>query len=101
MQNRTLAPSKTYVKELTALVKNNKVDLDDLGKLLQKISKGESLEPQYKDHQLAKHSPKEYQGCREFHYKPNVCVVYKRTDDLVKLLRIGPRNKLGLTENIL
>lgn len=100
MDNRKIEYSKTYIKELSNLIKNNKVDTAELDKLLLKISKGESLESQYRDHQLAKHSPKEYQGCREFHYKPNICVVYKRTDDLVKLLRIGPHNKLGLTENI-
>ena len=71
-----------------------------MDRLILNICKGIPLDAKYRDHDLAKHSPKEYQGCREFHYKPNICVIYKRTDDLVKLLRIGPHNKLDLTETL-
>lgn len=98
--SRKIEVTKLYTKELAVYLKNGKVDKSELDKLINKIANGVPLEQRYKDHDLVKHSPKEYQGCRDFHYRPNICVIYKRTDDLVRLLRIGPHNKLGLTENL-
>lgn len=84
---------------MASLLKSGKVQLTDLEPLITKLRSGISLDPKYKDHKLAKHSPKEYKDCREFHCKPNICIVYKIEDGLLKLLRIGPHNKLGLTES--
>lgn len=97
---RKIELTKPYMKEMVSQIKNGKINKSDLDELIEKIAVGTPLDSKYRDHDLAKHSPKEYQGCREFHYKPNICVIYKRTDDLVKLLRIGPHNKLGLTETL-
>lgn len=66
---------------------------------VEKLRTGEALPPEAKNHLLAKHS-KDYQGCYDFHVAPDVCVVYKMTDDSIELIRIGQHNNLGLTENI-
>lgn len=97
---RKIELTKPYMKEMVSQIKSGKINKSDLDELIEKIAAGTPLDSKYRDHDLAKHSPKEYQGCREFHYRPNICVIYKRTDDLVKLLRIGPHNKLGLTEAV-
>lgn len=93
-----LNPTRRYSKELANLVKSGRVDLEELGSLLDTLVRGNSLDAKYRDHKLSKTSPKEYQGCREFHYRPNCCVVYKLESNQLQLLRIGPHNRLGLTE---
>lgn len=90
--------SRRYTKELASLSRSGRVDTSELDKLLDTLSNGKPLDAKYKDHKLSKASPKEYQGCREFHYRPNCCVVYKLEGNQLQLLRIGPHNRLGLTE---
>ena len=60
---------------------------------------GNKLPPEAKNHQMSKASPPEYSGCFDFHIAPDICVIYRLTDDAVKLIRIGQHNTLGLTEN--
>lgn len=91
---------KQFSKDLKTLVKSGKVDLNILGTLLDDIAKGKQLDKKYKDHALVKTSPKHYQGCRDFHYKANICVVYRLTKDTLELIRIGNHSDLGLTENL-
>lgn len=62
---------------------------------------GEKLPPEAKNHPMAKHSPKEYLGCWDFHVAPDVCVLYRLTDEELQLVRIGQHNTLGLTENFI
>lgn len=90
--------SKVYAKELATLIKAGKVDSRILDSLITKLCNGQTLEPKYKDHALVKSSPKQYQGCRDFHYKGNICVVYRLTPTTVDLLRIGSHSALNLTE---
>ncbi len=67
---------------------------------VEKLRKGETLPVEADDHLLAKHSPKKYSSCREFKAAPDVCVIYRMTDDSIELIRIGQHNNLELTENI-
>mgnify|MGYP006362966993 CR=1 FL=1 len=92
-------PSKKYRKELFKLMQQQRIKRDDLETIIQDICDGKPLDKKYDDHPLSKHSPKEYQGCRDFHYKANICVIYKIHPDRVELLRIGSHQDLGLTEN--
>lgn len=95
----SLNPTRRYSKELASLVRSGRVDLEELGSLLDILARGNSLGTRYKDHELSKASPRDYQGCGEFYYKPNCCVVYKIESNQLQLLGIGPHNKLGLTES--
>ena len=97
---RQLDYKKQFSKDLKTLVKSGNVDLKLLGSLLDDIAKGKPLDKKYKDHPMVKTSPKHYQGCRDFHYKANICVVYRLTPTVVELIRIGNHSDLGLTESL-
>lgn len=55
----------------------------------------------YDDHKTAKHSDKDMQGMRILHVAPNICLIYKLTDDAVYLYNIGSHQDVGLTEDII
>lgn len=69
-------------------------------KYVEMLRRGEMLPEESHDKPMAKHSEREYKGCREFHAAPDVVVIYRMTDDNVELIRIGQHNHLELTENI-
>ena len=96
---RTFDYKKQFSKDLKKLEKSGRVDIKELSQLLNQIASSKPLDRKYGDHPLSKHSPKEYQGCRDFHYKPNICVVYRINDNVLELLRIGNHSDLGLTES--
>lgn len=98
---RSLDYKKQFSKDLSKLQKSGRVDLDELGKLIDQIASGIPLDKKYKDHALVKTSPKHYQGCRDFHYRANVCVIYRLTTDVMELIRIGSHQDLGLTEGVI
>lgn len=98
---RSLDYKKQFSKDLKKLEKQGKVDLKVLGKLFDNIANGVPLNQSYRDHPLVKTSPKHYQGCRDFHYKSNICVVYRITSTIVELIRIGSHQDLGLTEGLI
>lgn len=91
---------KQFTKDFEKLSKTGKIDKKSFSSIINDIAAGKPLDQKYRDHALAKHSPKELQGCRDFHYKSNICVVYKVLDDLVQLIRIGSHQDLGLTEDL-
>lgn len=93
-------PSKKYQKELLTLMRQKRVKRDELEKIIDDICNGIPLDKKYSDHQLSENSPKKYQGCRDFHYKSNICVIYKIHDDKVELVRIGSHQDLELTESV-
>ena len=92
-------PQKKYKKELFTLMQQKKVKRDDLQQIIDDICEGKPLDKRYDDHPMVKTSPKHYQGYRIFHYKGNICVIYKIHSDRVELLRIGNHSDLGLTES--
>ena len=89
-----------FEKDLKKVSKYPKFDEALLKQLLDKLANGESLDAKYKDHKLAKHSPGELSGCRDFHLTANICVVYMRTSTSIRLIRIGSHQDLGLTESL-
>ncbi len=50
----------------------------------------ESLNPQLKDHALVG----TWIGCRECHLKPDLLLIYKLEEGVVKLMRIGSHSNL-------
>ena len=93
-------PSKKYKKDLGKLLSQNRVKLKELDSIIKDICNGKPLDKKYRDHALSETSPKKYQGCRDFHYKSNICVIYRVHDDKVELLRIGSHQDLELTESL-
>ena len=92
---------KQFSKDLKILVKSGKVDLDLLSSILNDIAAGKPLDKKYNDHPMVKTSPKHYQGCRDFHYKANICVIYRIAPNAIELIRIGNHSDLGLTEGLI
>lgn len=99
---RNIRQTSTYKKDLKALVKNTlfRKNAKVYEKYIEMIRTGQPLPREADDHFLAKTSPKHYQGCKEFHVAPNLCVIYRLTDEEVQLIRIGRHNDLELTEDI-
>ena len=98
---RSLDYKKQFSKDLKKLEKSGRVNLKELGKLIDQIASGVPLDKKYDDHPMVKTSPKHYQGCRDFHYKANICVIYRLTFDVLELIRIGSHQDLGLTEGLI
>lgn len=97
---RRVEVSTKFEKDLKRVRKQPRFDEPLLKKLLDSLFFGETLEQKYKDHKLAKHSRPEFQGCRDFHLTPNICVVYYIDKDVLRLVRIGSHQDLGLTEEL-
>lgn len=60
--------------------------------LIDKLAKGETLEPKHNDHALSGN----LQGTRECHIKPDLLLIYEKFDDILQLnaLRVGSHSKL-------
>ena len=98
---RKLITTSNYEKDLRKISKNPNFDKDNLTALLTLLQNGEELPAKAKDHQMAKHSPKEYKDCRDFHPAPNIVVIYKREETAIYLYRIGSHSYLNLTETVI
>lgn len=87
-------------KELIKLKQNKKFNIDEFNMLINMIAAGQPLPAKYYDHKLSKSSREEYLECRDFHFRPNICVVYRLLDDYVEIRRVGSHQDLRLTENL-
>ena len=67
--------------------------------VVDKIVKGEKLDPKFKDHKMVASGVK-YQGYRNCHIAPNICMIYDFSEDSITLIRIGSHSDLGLTESM-
>lgn len=66
-------------------------DLDvNLIEVLYLLLNDEVLPPKYKDHELIGN----YKGFRECHIKPDLLLIYKKTDDYLQLARLGSHSEL-------
>lgn len=66
-------------------------DLDvNLIEVLYLLLNDEVLPPKYKDHDLIGN----YKGFRECHIKPDLLLIYKKTDDYLQLARLGSHSEL-------
>jgi mRNA interferase YafQ len=100
MRNVRITP--TFKKDIKSLAKNTlfKKNANTFEEYVERLRTGQPLPEKAKHHPLAKHSPKKLKGCGDFHVTPDLCVLYRMTDDELQLLRIGKHNQLELTENI-
>ena len=68
--------------------------------VLTKLSNNKPLDRVYDDHAAKKSSPKHLQGRRILHLAPNICLIYRVTDDAVYFEDIGSHQDLELTETL-
>lgn len=97
---RVLSASSTYKKDLRKVSQYPNFDAELLDEYINKLLKGEKLPENARDHKLSKASPKKYQGLRDFHLAPNICVLYRIEGSTVYFARIGSHSYLGLTESL-
>ena len=64
---------------------------DDLVPVLAALANDRPLEPRHRDHDLSG----EWSGYRECHVKPDLLLIYRKTDqDLLRLARLGSHSEL-------
>ena len=80
-----------FKKDLKLAKKQNK-DLDKLFSVIEVLSRGETLPPQYRDHDLSGN----YKGTRECHVEPDWLLVYEIQDNVLVLMlyRLGTHSEL-------
>lgn len=82
----------TQFKKDLKLAKKQGKDIDRLFEVINKLSNGETLESNYRDHELTGN----YKGCRECHIAPDWLLVYEVIDDVLVLMlyRISSHSEL-------
>lgn len=95
---KTIEISPRFKKDLKTVAKYKSFKEERLSDYINTLSDGNELPTSARDHKMSKHSPQEYQGTRNFHVAPDICVVYRMSSDIIYLLRIGKHNDLNLTE---
>ena len=81
--------SKDYKK---AVKKLDEQSLQMLAQIIDRLANDEILEPKFKDHQLKG----DLKAFRECHIKPNLLLVYKKTEQILRLnvVRVGSHSGL-------
>jgi mRNA interferase YafQ len=65
-------------------------DLERLKRVLERLTCGEALAPQYRDHVLVG----QYKGTRECHLEPDCLLIYEAAEDEIVLIRTGSHSDL-------
>ena len=80
-----------FKKDLKLAKKQNK-DLDKLFSVIEVLARGETLPPQYRDHDLSGN----YKGTRECHVDPDWLLIYEIQDNVLVLMlyRLGTHSEL-------
>ena len=74
------------------LAKKQGKNTEKLLEIVEKLAKGEVLDPKYRDHQLTGN----YRGCRECHIEPDWLLIYEIFGDVLVLMlnRVGSHSDL-------
>ena len=81
--------SSRFKKELKKALRQGK-DLNELQTVILALAEGRPLEERLRDHDLAGN----WRGYRECHVNADWLLIYKVTDDELKLARIGSHSEL-------
>ena len=88
---------KKSMKNVRSYPEYKEKELDDA---LKTLASGGKLPENMRDHDMVKQSREELQGCRVFHLRPNLVVVYKMDKTTLEVLDIGKHNTLRLTSSL-
>lgn len=85
--------TSAFKKELKIIKKRQK-DLDKLRKVVNKLSNGETLDENYRDHSLVDST--RFKNCRECHIEPDWLLVYRINNDelILVLIETGSHSDL-------
>ena len=96
---RNIDFSSSFKKDLKKVIKYPEYNQKKFNEYASLLANGQPLPANTKDHPLAKNSPVEYKGFRDYHLAPDIVVIYELKEDSVVFRRIGKHNNLGLTES--
>ena len=84
--------TKQFKKDYKAAIKRN-LDIGLLDQTIRALSKGETLDPEFKDHFL----PGNWKSCRECHITPDWLLIYKVENKrlVLVLARTGTQSDLS------
>lgn len=77
-----------FKKDAKSLNENH---LSETKAVIDKLAASEILPSKYKDHKLV---GGDYKDCRECHIKPDLLLIYRSSDSVLELARIGSHSKL-------
>lgn len=86
MINYNIKYTKEFKKSLKKVLKQGK-KIDKLLKVVNILSKGETLDYKYKDHLL--YNDKRFKDCRDCHIEPDWILIYKYIDEDIILLLVN------------
>ena len=75
---------KKFNKDVKRVIKRGKA-MPKLKSLMQKLIKGEVIDPRYLDHALKG----DYSDCRECHIEPDWLLIYLIKDEIITFIRTG------------
>jgi len=78
-----------FKKDMKRMKRRGK-DLGNLKGVLEKIARGQEIEPRYRDHVLIG----QYRGTRECHIEPDWLLIYEKAESEVVLIRTGTHSDL-------
>lgn len=86
MINYNIKYTKEFKKSLKKVLKQGK-KIDKLLKVVNILSKGETLDYKYKDYPL--YNDKRFKDCRDCHIEPDWILIYKYIDEDIILLLVN------------
>jgi mRNA interferase YafQ len=97
--NREITYSRDFKADLKKLRSNKQFNADLLAQQIDIIASGGTLDAAQQNHKMAKQSRAEFRGTQNFHHKSDLVVIYRLTDDMMYLERIGNHSNLKLVGN--
>lgn len=86
----SLEHSSQFKKDFKKITKKPIPDVVEVGNVISRLQRGETLEQKYIDHPLAG----DWAGFRDCHIKPDLVLIYRIHDDALQLARIGSHSEL-------
>lgn len=86
---RTIRRTTQFKRDSKRLQKRGH-DFSEFRRLVEQITRGEALDPKFRDHPLRG----AYQGARECHVEPDWLLVYERAESELILIRTGTQADL-------
>jgi len=89
---REIKPTSQYRRDLKRFRHNAKL-LDDVADVVDLLASDALLDPSLDDHPLHNN----WEGCRDCHIRPDVVLIYEKTDTglaILRLLRLGSHSEL-------
>lgn len=82
--------SSQFKKDFKKLLKASPQDIVDFGYVVGLLQRTQVLDEKYCDHDLIGN----WKGYRECHIKPDLLLIYKQDQELLKLARLGSHSEL-------